>query len=214
MLLELPRYSLSDEGSATAAMSYSRYVTKGVSRIETLLRMLMAPDSPAEELIEAYMDLVGDRSFSNFQKVLELKGIRKVDQNAILDGFIGKTGQRDDLSDSSFLTSLDMDVTSSALAMQTPLPFLSFANEGSSTPTGPSRYAGLTLGGLGGIGVASNAPSSGPAASASMMDYRVRSPPGGDVGAGAQKAFSDLKRFGSLLVGRRDASSTGSEPRR
>lgn len=105
-LLELPRYSLSDEGSATAAMSYNRYVSKGVSKIETLLRMLMTPDSPPEELIEAYMRLVGDRSFSNFQKILELKGIRKVDQNAVLDSFISQTGQRDDLSDSSFLTSL------------------------------------------------------------------------------------------------------------
>jgi hypothetical protein len=72
-LLELPRYSLSEEGSTSAASSYNRYVSRGIKRIETLLNTISTPAEPAEELIHAYIRLVGDRSFSNFQKVLDLK---------------------------------------------------------------------------------------------------------------------------------------------
>lgn len=90
-LLELPRYSLSEEGSTSAAASYNKYVSRGIKRIETLLTAIMTVADPPEELIRAYIRLVGDRSFSNFQKILELKvrmsrsaGISRADRSSCL----------------------------------------------------------------------------------------------------------------------------------
>jgi len=74
-----------------------------------------------------YLILIGDSSFSNFQKVssvhacgkgkltpaqiLDLKGIPGVAQNNLLDHFLTTTSTRDDLPSTSFLSSLDMDPT-------------------------------------------------------------------------------------------------------
>lgn len=59
--------------------------------------------------MQNYCLLIGDRSFTNFQKVLDLKGTARADQQKLLDIFLSVTSTKDDLADTSFLTSLDMD---------------------------------------------------------------------------------------------------------
>lgn len=131
--------------------SYSRYVTKSVLKVDTLLKVIMTPEEPAEEFIKHYLLLVPCQSFSDFQKVLDLKvrllnfhvsgpllfrgmgaehtlsfsfsfflyhissfqGVRRGDQNNLLDLFLARTSTAQGLSDTSFLTSLDMDPTAS-----------------------------------------------------------------------------------------------------
>lgn len=234
-LLELPRYSLSDEGSTSAAGSYKRYVSKGIGRIDTLLQMITARDDEPDALVDAYMELVGDRSFSNFQKVLDLKGVRKTEQNGFMDVFVAKTSHNDALEDSSFLTTLDMDTSMSTSTMsQGEVQAQGYPNAGgllsfiggggggytarqgagdsapNTPPLGsvPQRYASLTLGGLGGIGPTSS-PGMGRVTSGNSANTPGGSGGAGDgaVGAGAQKALNDLRRFGSLLVGRRDSTN-------
>ncbi|SPO26269.1 related to VPS53 - subunit of VP51-54 complex, required for protein sorting [Ustilago trichophora] len=117
-LIELPRYPVDDlgvglDGSANAteaslshwmptpsaeqaalstqAASYVRYVHRLTDRIERWGKM---------DLIQSYIQLVGDRSFSNFQKVLDFKGVRKVDQNGLLDRFLQVTSSSSSSSSS------------------------------------------------------------------------------------------------------------------
>jgi len=48
--------------------SYTKYVTKTTGQIETMLKVILAPDDPPEGFVQNYCLLIGDRSFTNFQK--------------------------------------------------------------------------------------------------------------------------------------------------
>ncbi|KAG9094172.1 Vacuolar protein sorting-associated protein 53 [Ceratobasidium sp. 392] len=98
--------------TATADSTYARNVTKNVSRLETLLKVIITPVDPAEAFVLNYILLIGDSSFSNFQKVLDLKGTPKAEQNTLLDTLLTITSTRTELASESFLTTLDMDPAS------------------------------------------------------------------------------------------------------
>ncbi|KDN51377.1 hypothetical protein K437DRAFT_254784 [Tilletiaria anomala UBC 951] len=202
MLLELPRYSPEALNGAIAS-SYVRYVEKAVSRIVLLLEVLETPESPAESLVNTYISQIGDRSMANFQKVLELRGVRRVDQNALIDHFVNATASSDELSDTSFLTALDLEASLQPLG-QAPQPDVT---QGLGTPplgsgTGSNGRNSLHLNRQG---------------SNSQYDHfressGLRSPTPGEAAQGNQaggvggRAFSDLRRFGTLFgaaLGRR-----------
>lgn len=72
----------------TVCFSYNKYVTKNTGQLETMLKVILAPDvrnalcdsdelttslqDPPEGFVQNYCLLIGDRSFSNFQKVCTL----------------------------------------------------------------------------------------------------------------------------------------------
>ncbi|SJX62260.1 related to VPS53-subunit of VP51-54 complex, required for protein sorting [Sporisorium reilianum f. sp. reilianum] len=232
----MPAPSAEQTALSTQAASYVRYVHRLTDRIDTLLRVVLAPlevDRSASvdfgsssgqdgvekmDLIRAYIKLVGDRSFSNFQKVLDLKGVRKVDQNGLLDRFLQVTSSADDttasttaartssssteLTDQSFLTQLDMDppshpILSSPFTASTP-SFLDSATRRDSSSTGPYRSASL-------FGPDSlRSPTSTSAGTFEGQPNAVGA--GGQGGAG--RAFSDLRKFGNFFgaLGRKDGS--------
>ena len=64
---------------------------------------------PPEGFILNYTLVIGDASFSNFQKILDLKGTPKAAQNDLLDAFLTITSTKPELESTSFLSSLDMD---------------------------------------------------------------------------------------------------------
>ncbi|KIO30677.1 hypothetical protein M407DRAFT_14266 [Tulasnella calospora MUT 4182] len=96
-----------DSGALSA--SYARSVTKSTTRLETLLKVVNSPTDPSAGFISNYTLLIGDSSFSNFQKVIDLKGVPKAEQNGILDTFLAMTSRMNELETTSFLSSLDMD---------------------------------------------------------------------------------------------------------
>jgi hypothetical protein len=101
-LQRLPDESLISQG-------YTRSLNKGTTRLETLLKVIVTPVDPPEGFILNYTLLIGDASFSNFQKILDLKGTPKAEQGALLDSFLTLTSTKEDLESTSFLSSLDMD---------------------------------------------------------------------------------------------------------
>ncbi|KAK8864473.1 hypothetical protein IAR55_001723 [Kwoniella newhampshirensis] len=103
-LLDLPEPH--PENSTNA---YTKYVTKNTGQLETMLKVILAPDDPPEGFVQNYCLLIGDRSFTNFQKILDLKGTPRTDQQKLLDIFLSVTSTNADLSDTSFLTNIDMD---------------------------------------------------------------------------------------------------------
>eukprot|EP00041_Stephanoeca_diplocostata_P000373 m.14441 g.14441 ORF g.14441 m.14441 type:complete len:903 (-) comp10450_c0_seq1:269-2977(-) len=86
LLLELPTI-----GSATArrpTSSYTRYVTKGLTGAEMILKVVMAPHEPPQLYVEDYIKLVGDdEGITQLQKILDMKGLRKSEQQPLLDAY-------------------------------------------------------------------------------------------------------------------------------
>lgn len=58
-----------------------------MNRMDPLLKTLQVRTSPPEGLVQAYLIHIGDRSDTNFKKILELKGVRKQDQGHLVELF-------------------------------------------------------------------------------------------------------------------------------
>ncbi|KAE8257897.1 hypothetical protein A4X13_0g2045 [Tilletia indica] len=207
ILRDLPRYG-SEDSVASARSSYTRYVTNSVGRIEILLRVIMIPESPPEDLVNGYIEQVKDRSFSNFQKILDLKGVRRMDQNGLMDKFLAIASQHERLANDSFLTSLDMDPNATKDSN------VNFLPDGTATP--PANSGGRTSFHLSRPGLLGDG-SRTPTATGSGSGSGMASPGGGGVGPnggdgsgtgmGAGRALSDLRRIGSMFgaaLGRRE----------
>lgn len=68
-----------------------------MNRMDPLLKTLQVRPSPPEGLVQAYLIHIGDRSDTNFKKILELKGVRKQDQGHLLELFgIHRDGSAND----------------------------------------------------------------------------------------------------------------------
>lgn len=68
----MPKEFCEEENSDNSSR-YNRFVSKGVGRLEALLKVLLEPEDNAGRIVDVYMQMIGDRSFSNFQKILDLK---------------------------------------------------------------------------------------------------------------------------------------------
>ncbi|XP_030847285.1 vacuolar protein sorting-associated protein 53 homolog [Strongylocentrotus purpuratus] len=85
VLLDLP--SIGSHVSRKAPASYTKIVVKGMTKAEMILKVVMSPQDPAEAFVDNYIKLIADTDTSNFQKLLEMKGLKRSDQNAMLDIF-------------------------------------------------------------------------------------------------------------------------------
>lgn len=82
----LLNYHHASAGSGPPA-SYVKRVNQTMARIDPLLKTLQVLPSPPEGLVQAYLIHIGDRSDTNFKKILELKGVRKQDHSHLLELF-------------------------------------------------------------------------------------------------------------------------------
>ena len=71
----------------TPPSSFVRRVEHSMNRMDPLLKTLQVRQSPPEGLVQAYLIHIGDRSDTNFKKILDLKGIRKQDQVHLIELF-------------------------------------------------------------------------------------------------------------------------------
>jgi hypothetical protein len=67
--------------------SYTKRVSTTMARISPLLKTLQVRPSPPESLVQAYLIHIADKSDTNFRKILDLKGVRRADQNSLMDLF-------------------------------------------------------------------------------------------------------------------------------
>lgn len=58
-----------------------------MNRVDPLIKTIQVRPSPPEGLVQAYLIHIGDRSDTNFKKMLELKGVRKQDQSHLIELF-------------------------------------------------------------------------------------------------------------------------------
>ncbi|KAH6906364.1 Vps53-like protein [Coprinopsis sp. MPI-PUGE-AT-0042] len=168
-----------------ASTGYTRALTKTTSRLDALLKVIVTPVDPPEGFVLNYTLLIGDASFSNFQKILDLKGAPKNSQKTLFDSFDVITSTKTDLESASFLSSLDMDPPSTAQI------------GGSLLSPGGSRLAGG--GAVEGIfATLGSVPPSGPSTGTNTPDPTGR--------PGDRQVLSDLRRFVSFGL-RRDSTA-------
>ncbi|CAH1763587.1 12480_t:CDS:10 [Entrophospora sp. SA101] len=94
-LLEMP--TMGKENIPPPSSTFIRMVNKGIGKMEAILKVILTPHDPSDGLIGNYFLLIGDKNLNNFQKILELKGIKKPDQQHIIEIF----QQLDDIADGS-----------------------------------------------------------------------------------------------------------------
>jgi len=86
VLLELP--SCASAVARKAPPSFTRKVSTGMSKAEMVLKVVMSPHDPANMFVEDYLKLIGeDDGLSGFQKILDMKGLKKAEQNALVEAY-------------------------------------------------------------------------------------------------------------------------------
>lgn len=74
----------------------------------------MSPTEPSEGYVENYLLLIGDKHVGNFTRLLDLKGIKKPDQGALLEMFQRRISQHDNLVENSNLLPAEATLASGA----------------------------------------------------------------------------------------------------
>ncbi|XP_058071622.1 vacuolar protein sorting-associated protein 53 A [Magnolia sinica] len=80
ILLDIPALGRQASGAA----GYSKFVSREMSKAEALLKVIL---SPIDSVGDTYRALLPEGTPSEFQRILELKGLKKADQQTILDDF-------------------------------------------------------------------------------------------------------------------------------
>ncbi|XP_070591512.1 vacuolar protein sorting-associated protein 53 homolog isoform X1 [Erythrolamprus reginae] len=85
VLLDLP--SIGSQVVRKAPASYTKIVVKGMTRAEMILKVVMAPHEPPVIFVDNYIKLLSDCTIDTFQKILEMKGLKRSEQSSMLDLF-------------------------------------------------------------------------------------------------------------------------------
>ena len=62
-----------------SSSSFKSNINTKFKNIDNLMKVLMVPSKPMDAFINSYFSIIGDSSFSNFMKVLQLKGVLKTE---------------------------------------------------------------------------------------------------------------------------------------
>ncbi|CAL1538897.1 unnamed protein product [Lymnaea stagnalis] len=85
VLLELP--GLGSQVSRKAPASYTKIVVKGMTKAEMILKVVMSPQHPPQGFVDNFIRLLADSDINDFQRVLEMKGVRRGDQSSLVEMF-------------------------------------------------------------------------------------------------------------------------------
>ncbi|CAM9322492.1 unnamed protein product [Hapterophycus canaliculatus] len=89
LMLKVPSLGLDPLQSTPIPATYTKYVTKHMSKIEMVLKLVGTPHAM---LVERFQIMWPDGSASDLQAIMTLKGMRKADQQVILEGSFGIDG--------------------------------------------------------------------------------------------------------------------------
>lgn len=83
ILLDLP--SIGSQVKRKAPASYSKVVVKGMTKAEMIIKVVMQPTSPAQTFIEQYLKLLPESSQIEFNKIMDMKGLKRSDSTYLLE---------------------------------------------------------------------------------------------------------------------------------
>lgn len=130
LLLRLPLYSNPnyDEKSneeEEGNQYYERFVNSQFQKLDTLLKLLLTPTLPIDNLIGNYFNLIHDKSLRNFKKFLSLKNLTVVEQRKYTDSFNSQLSlENKELIDESPVMALIQDDQSPTNSTSTNTPKL------------------------------------------------------------------------------------------
>jgi len=84
-LLKLPALGTSVERQPPS--SFTKVVVKGMYKAEMILKVVMSSHNLQTSFVENYIKLLNDADVSNFQKILDMKGMRRSEQHSMLEIF-------------------------------------------------------------------------------------------------------------------------------
>lgn len=85
VLLNLP--SISSQINRQAPAAYSKVVTKGMTKAEMILKVVMTPVDPPKNFVEQYKKLLPECQLTEFYKILEMKSVKRQEQTILVDVF-------------------------------------------------------------------------------------------------------------------------------
>ncbi|KAJ3027828.1 UNVERIFIED_CONTAM: Vacuolar protein sorting-associated protein 53 [Siphonaria sp. JEL0065] len=78
--------------------AFLKILGKGVLKVEQLLKVVLRSHEPATGIVETYVMLFPDGDSTAFQKILELKGLKRAEQLPILEVYSQRSGAQADQS--------------------------------------------------------------------------------------------------------------------
>lgn len=83
-LVDLPCYN---SDIKTAPASYTKAALKGMTKAEMILKVVLVPHHSIENFIESYFKLLPESNSVEFQRILEVKGLKKAEINQLLEAY-------------------------------------------------------------------------------------------------------------------------------
>jgi len=71
-------------GRASVTLTYKRVVERGFAKVEVLLKLVMEPHENVQKFVAAVKQTVPSMDARGFQRLLELKGIARMEQVTFL----------------------------------------------------------------------------------------------------------------------------------
>lgn len=92
VLIELPCW---ESTVKTAPASYTKTVIKGMTKAEMILKVVLVPHERVDAFIESYIKLLPDSDNNEFQKILDMKGVKRAESTQLLEAFKNRPISRD-----------------------------------------------------------------------------------------------------------------------
>nr|CAG4649978.1 EOG090X024P [Sida crystallina] len=97
-LLDLP--TVGSQVARKPPASYSKTVIKGMTRAEMILKVVMDASDTNIKYVSQYVRLLPDSDQGEFQKILDMKGVRRADQQQLVDLYRAQMTKSADREDS------------------------------------------------------------------------------------------------------------------
>ncbi|KAF2754091.1 hypothetical protein EJ05DRAFT_514119 [Pseudovirgaria hyperparasitica] len=188
---------INEDPGTTPPQTFVKRVSQTMAKLDPLLKTLQVRPLPPEALVQAYLIHIGDRSDTNFRKILDLKGIRKQDQASLVDLFLAhRSGpsHKDLPASSPLLTPLQISSSSSTISSLGAGPMLTTPNltGGRFDPsTFGSAIMNAARDGVDRFGT----PTIGGGASSTASSSTSPAPPDGGPGANLNDNLRNIGRF-------------------
>ncbi|OQR79455.1 vacuolar protein sorting-associated protein 53-like [Tropilaelaps mercedesae] len=90
LLLELPTLGAQTANLRRAPASYTKVVMKGMNKAELILKVVSSPLEPPNAFVTNLLRLLPETDLAEFQRILEMKNVRRHDQAALIERFKNK----------------------------------------------------------------------------------------------------------------------------
>lgn len=104
ILQELPGWESSVK---TAPTNYIKEVISGMTKAEMILKVVLVPHKDVVHYVESYIKLLPDSNIEEFQKILEMKGVKRLESNILVDAY--RVAPKSDLINNPNYSSNDVE---------------------------------------------------------------------------------------------------------